>query len=181
MTTRASLATRPAAGEFAEYYGRYIAHVPEGDVVTTLRDHGRTLHTTLAAVPESHAGFRYAPGKWSIRDVVGHLIDAERIFTYRALRIARGDATPLASFDQEPYVAAARADERPLADLLDEMRAVREATVRLFAGLPAESWSRRGIASEQPVSVRALAFITAGHAIHHLDILRDKYALPTPA
>lgn len=170
-----SATPRPAATEYAGWYAGYVGLVPDGDVVTTLRDQGRTLCDTLAGVPESRGGHRYAEGKWSIREVVGHVIDAERIFAYRALRIARGDATPLASFDENAYTAAAGSDTRPLADLVDELRAVREATVRLFASLPAEAWSRTGVASDQPVSVRALAFITAGHAMHHGQVLAARY------
>jgi hypothetical protein len=170
-----SLAQRPAAAEFAPYYGRYIDLVPAADVVGTLRAHGAALDAMLRAIPESRGGFRYAEGKWSIREVIGHLIDAERIFMYRALRIARGDVTPLASFDENAYVEGAGSDARTVADLADEMRAVRDGTVRLLASLPTDAWSRMGVASEKDVSVRALAFITAGHAMHHQDILAERY------
>lgn len=178
MTTRDAenqAPPRPGATEYADGYAGYVGMVPDGEIVTTLRDQGRALCDALARVPESHAGHRYAEGKWSIREVVGHLIDAERIFAYRALRIARGDATPRAGFDENAFTAAAGSDARTLADLVDELRVVRDASVRLFASLPAEAWPRMGTASERPVSVRALAFITAGHAMHHLHVLRERY------
>jgi uncharacterized damage-inducible protein DinB len=166
---------RPDATEHAPFYGGYVAAVPESDVVSVLRDSGRDIVAALSAIPESHGGHRYAAGKWSIREVVGHLIDAERIFAYRALRLARADATPLPGFEENDYVRAAGSDARTLSDLVDELRAVREATVRLFASLPDEAWSRRGVVNGREISVRALAFITAGHARHHLGVLRERY------
>lgn len=177
MTAPSTTRMRPAAGEHAEFYGRYVALVQGDDIMAQLRENAGSLQATLAAVEESRAGFRYAEGKWSIREVVGHLADAERIFAYRALRIARGDATPLASFDENAYVAAAGSDARTLADLRDELGAVRECTVRLFASLPDDAWTRLGVASGSPVSVRALAFIIVGHAVHHLNILRERYGV----
>lgn len=168
-------ATRPAPDEFAPYYGRYIDRVPDGDIVATLRDQIDVTLDALRDIPEARAGFRYAPDKWSIREVVGHLSDAERIFTYRALRIARGDETPLPGFDENAFVSRARLDDRAYAGLIDEYAAVRAASVALFDALFPEEWTRRGIASEKGVSVRALAWIAAGHEIHHLDILRSRY------
>ena len=168
---------RPDAAEHAAFYARYIALVPDGDIVARLRAQGDELANALASVSEVRGGFRYAKGKWTIREVVGHLIDAERIFSYRALRIARGDATPLAGFDENAYVPESGADARPLADLVAELRAVRESTGRLFASLPSAAWTRTGTASGQPVSVRALAWITAGHAAHHLGLLRERYGV----
>ena len=168
--------TRPAADEFAPYYGTYITKVPDGDVVRTL--HGQIAQTLeyLRAIPESRGGHRYAPGKWSIREVVGHLADAERIFAYRALRFARGDSTPLASFDENAYVTNARLDERPLASLIDEYEAVRGATVAMFDGLFPDEWIRAGEASGKRMSVRALAWVVAGHELHHVEVLRTRYA-----
>ena len=168
--------TRPAADEFAPYYGTYITKVPDGDVVQTLN--GQIAHTLgyLRAIPESKGGHRYAAGKWSVREVVGHLSDAERIFAYRALRFARGDSTPLASFDENAYVANARLDDRPLASLIDEYEAVRAATIAMFDGLFPEEWIRAGEASGKRMSVRALAWVIAGHELHHLDVLRTRYA-----
>jgi hypothetical protein len=166
---------RPEASEYAPFYANYVAGVPETDVVSALRDSGTEITALLAAIPESRAGFRYAEGKWSIRELIGHVIDAERIFTYRALRLARGDATPLPAFEENDYVRTAGSDARTVADLVAELRAVRQSTVRMFASFPDEAWTRTGTVSGRPVSVRALAYITAGHARHHLKMLRERY------
>ena len=166
---------RPDATEYAPFYAGYVAAVPESDIVAVLRESGREIATALAAIPESQGGHRYAAGKWSVREVVGHLIDAERIFGYRALRLARADATPLPGFEENDYVRAAQSDARTLADLVGELRAVRESTVHLFASFPDAAWARRGVVNGREISVRALAFITAGHARHHLAVLRERY------
>jgi hypothetical protein len=171
---------RPDVSEFAPFYAGYVAGMPDGDAVALLRDGGSELDAALRRIPESRGGFRYAKGKWSIREVVGHLIDAERIFSYRALRIARGDATPLPAFDENEYVRAAGSDRRTIADLADELRIARESTVRLFASLADDAWPRRGVASGKEVTVRALAWITAGHARHHLTVLRERYLTDSP-
>jgi uncharacterized damage-inducible protein DinB len=172
-----SLRVRPESSEYAPFYHGYVATVPEGDVVALLRQNGGELHDALAAIPEDRGGFRYADGKWSIREVVGHMIDAERIFTYRALRIARGDTTPLAAFDENEYVKTAGSEARTLSNLVRELGAVREASVQLFESLPDDAWGRSGVASGKNISVRALAYITAGHAMHHLKILRERYGV----
>jgi hypothetical protein len=175
MTT--TLRARPAVSEYAPFYHGYVQAVPEGDIVELLRSGGQELVEALGRIPEDRGGFRYGPEKWSIREVLGHLIDAERIFSYRALRVARGDRTPLASFDENEYVKTAGSDARTIADLVRELRAVREATVLLFESLPDEAWGMHGVASGKDVSLRALAYITAGHARHHLRILRERYAI----
>ena len=175
MTT--ALRARPDTSEYAPFYAGYVAAVPDGDPVTLLRDAGAELDAVLRGIPEGRGGFRYAEGKWSIREVLGHLIDAERIFTYRALRIARGDATPLPGFEENDYVRSAGSDHRTLADLADELRTVRDSSVRLFATLPDEAWPRRGVASGKDITVRALAWITVGHATHHLRVLRERYGI----
>jgi hypothetical protein len=131
----------------------------------------------LAAIPEARSHYRYAPGKWSIKEVIGHLSDVERIMAYRALRIARGDATPLPGFDEDAYVPYARSDDRTVGELIEEWVAARQASIALLRNLPADAWTRRGTASNKPVSVRALAFIIAGHEQHHLETLRVRYAL----
>jgi hypothetical protein len=168
---------RPDATEYAPFYAGYIAGVPEADIVSVLRDSGREIVAALGAIPESRGGFRYAPEKWSVREVVGHLIDAERIFCYRALRLARADATPLPGFEENDYVRSAGSDARVLPDLVDELRVVRDGTVRLFDSFADEVWGRRGVVNGREVSVRALAFIVAGHARHHLRILRERYSV----
>jgi hypothetical protein len=171
MTTIA----RPAAGEFAPFYSGYIAAVPDGDLVAIAEAQGRDLLDTLTGLSDEQALHRYAPDKWTIKEVLGHITDAERIFTYRALRIARGDATPLASFDQDAYVQSGNAGRRTLRDLLDEFSAVRGATLALFRSLSADEAARLGTASNASVSARGLCYITVGHAGHHLRILKERY------
>lgn len=168
-------AGRPQAGEFATYYGRYIDLATEDDIVAALDAQSHETATLLGGISEQQAAHRYEPDKWSVKQLVGHVIDAERIFAYRALCIARGDATPLPGFDQDPYVANAASDDRPIADLAEEFGTVRKANVMMLRALPAEAWDRRGVASDNPISVRALAFILLGHERHHLRILRERY------
>jgi uncharacterized damage-inducible protein DinB len=167
--------TRPGADEFAPYYATYIDQVTEPDVIAALATLRQTTASWLGGLSESQAGYRYAPGKWTLREVVGHVVDAERIFSYRLLRIARGDETPLASFDENAYVPAGQFERRPLADVAAELGAVRDATLALVRSVPADAWSRRGTASGKPISARALAYIIAGHERHHLSVLRERY------
>jgi|SRR5579859_2519643 len=166
---------RPNATEHAPYYAKYIEKVPQGDLLSILERQRQETATLLKGIPESKAGHRYAPGKWSIKEVVGHVNDAERVFAYRAMRIARGDATPLASFEQDQFVAAGNFDARSLADLAAEFDAIRRATIALLKSFEAEAISRRGNASGKDVSVRALAYIIAGHERHHMDIVKERY------
>ncbi len=167
----------PAAGEYAPYYGKYVEKLPEGDVLVTLQMQAANTAHLLAETAESRGSHRYANGKWSVKEVVGHITDAERIFAYRALRFGRGDATPLAGFDENQYVPAGGFDRRTLADLAAELAMVRAATLALFRGFDAEALLRRGEASGQPVTVRALAAIIAGHERHHVALLRERYGL----
>lgn len=171
------MTTRPDASEHAPYYGRYTSLVPDGDIVETLATVRDATLAVLESISEEKSLYRYAPGKWSIRDCYVHLIDAERIFTYRALRFARADQTALAGFEQDGYVGPAAADARSWQSIVDEYRLVRAATIALFANLPEQAWTGTGSASGNPVSVRAIAYITAGHDIHHRNILRDKYGV----
>jgi hypothetical protein len=173
MTT--SLIPRPAADEYAPYYGRYIDRVPDGDLCATLEAQLAETLTLVRSLPEARGAFRYAPGKWSIKGVVGHVIDTERIMSYRALRIGRGDATPLPGFEQNDYVPTGHFDQRTLADLCVELAAVRAATVHLFRHFDPVALARRGTASGNPVTTRALAYIIAGHERHHRAILQEKY------
>lgn len=166
---------RPGTDEYDPYYGKYISLVPDGDLIKILSAQIDETSHLLNAVTESKAGFRYAPGKWSIKEVVGHLSDAERIFSYRALRIGRGDTTPLPGFEQEDYVKGTNFDVRLLTDLVNEFRAVRQATITLLKSFDEEALRRRGVASDKPISVRALAYCIAGHELHHLAILRARY------
>ncbi len=166
---------RPAADEFAPYYANYIAQVPDGDVVEALIGGGEIAAALLGDLDDAVASRAYAPGKWTLKEVVLHCSDAERIFAYRALRIARGDATPLPGFDENAYAPMSGANQRTIDSLLDEFESVREATVTLLQGLPSEAWTRRGNASGKDVSVRAIAWITAGHLLHHLSVIQDRY------
>lgn len=168
-------AGRPQAGEYNSYYGRYIDLATEDDIVAALDAQSHETAKLLGGISEQQAAHRYEPGKWSVKQLVGHVADSERVFAYRALCIARGDTTPLPGFEQEPYVANAGSDDRPISDLAEELAAVRRANVMMLRGLPAEAWERVGTASGNPISVRALAFILLGHERHHLRILRERY------
>jgi uncharacterized damage-inducible protein DinB len=171
----ATAPARPGKDEYAAYYEKYTSLVPEGDVVETLARQSQETLALLRSVPEDRAGSRYEPGKWSVKEVVGHILDAERIFAYRALRFARGDRTELPGFEQDGYIEAADFDARTLADLAEEFESVRRSTLKLFGNLSAEAWLRRGTASNSEVSVRALAHIIAGHELHHVNILKTRY------
>lgn len=166
---------RPDQSEAAAYYFRYIDRVPSGDIVIRLETQLAEFSALLQGISEEQSLHRYAPDKWSIRQLWNHVTDTERVFLFRALWFARRFADALPSFEQEPAAAAACADAVPWARHVDEFRAVRQATVALFRNLPAEAWSRRGIASGNPVTVRALAYIAAGHADHHASVLRERY------
>jgi hypothetical protein len=170
-------AGRPQAGEYNSYYQRYIDLATEDDVVAGLDAQSHETATLLGTISEQQASHRYEPDKWSIKQLVGHIGDSERIFAYRALCIARGDTTPLPGFEQEPYVANAASDDRPIAELAEELAAVRKANVMMMRAFSSEAWSRTGTASDNPVSVRALAFIMLGHERHHLRVLRERYVV----
>ena len=169
---------RPDQSEYAPFYASYIARVME-EPLPALESQGRATQAILAKVSDSTAGHRYAPDKWSVREVVGHLADTERIMSYRVLRIARADSTPLEGFDEGAYVRAAGADARPWAVLVGDLAVVRSASLALLQGLDAQAWQRRGTANGATVSVRALAHIIVGHERHHLEILRTRYGIPT--
>jgi hypothetical protein len=169
------LNSHPNENEYAPYYGRYISLIPEGDFFLLLNKQFDETLGFLRNLAETQAESRYAPGKWSIKEVLGHVIDTERIMSYRALRIARADETPLPGFEQDDYVRAANFDSRILDDLLAEFQVVRAATAALFRGLDEKALGRRGTASNFSVTVRALAYIIAGHERHHLNVLRTKY------
>jgi DinB superfamily len=167
--------TRPDSTEYAPYYGKYISLVPGDNIVTTLSSQIEDTLTLLRGISESQGEFRYAPGKWSIKEVIGHLIDGERIFTYRALRMARSDRTPLPGFDENSYVDHANFGDRRVAELADEFHAVRKSSIYIFRHLGEEAWARRGVANNDEISVRAIAYVLAGHELHHLGIIRTRY------
>ncbi len=167
---------RPGAGEFAEYATTDIDQVPGNDAVEALGAvAGQTLALLEPVGEDAASGLSYAPGKWTLKEIVGHLADDERIFAYRALCIARGDPRALPGFDEKLYVAGAGFERRSLAALLAEYRAVRQGTIALLIGLPDGAWLHRGIVNGYSASVRGLAFHIAGHELHHLRVLRDKY------
>jgi hypothetical protein len=168
---------RPKPDECAPFYHGYIAEVPGENLGAQLVEQLQEVERLFDQVTDAAALARYAPGKWSIKEILGHLIDTERIFGYRLLRIARNDSTPLSGFDENAYVPAGGFDQRPLPMLLAEFRAVRLSTAALMEGLNPECWSRRGQANGKPISARALAYIMVGHVKHHLGVLRDRYGL----
>lgn len=167
--------TRPAADEYAPYYDTYVSKVPGADALAALVAQRESTRQLLAAVDPARAGFRYAPGKWTLREVIGHLADSERVFGYRMLCFARNDQTPLPSFDETTYVPEGRFEARTLPDVAAEFTAVRDATLALARSLDAETQLRRGTASGKVMSVRALAWVIAGHEVHHLGVLRERY------
>ncbi|MCR8641257.1 DinB family protein [Paenibacillus sp. N1-5-1-14] len=166
---------RPTSKEYAEHYEPYVGRVPDGDIVEFLEQQiERTVKILLDATPEQ-AGFRYEPSKWTTKEVIGHMGDVERIMIYRALRFSRGDHTPLPTMYEDDYVANGNFNERSVQSLVDELVAIRKGSIALFAGLADVAWDRTGTASGATVSVRALAYIIAGHELHHLDILNRRY------
>jgi hypothetical protein len=170
-----SLPARPAASEYDAYFQAYIDEVTGFDLLETLARQRDSTAAVLAGISDTKAGFRYADGKWSIREVIGHLADTERVFGYRALRVARGDPAPMPGFDENAWMPPSGFDQRTIEDLAAEFRAVRESTLALFGGLPAEAWTRIGTANGRPLSARACAWIISGHEAHHMRILRDRY------
>ena len=170
-----TMITAPDRTETAEYYFTYIDQVGGGDICAILENQLAETLALLNGISEARSLHRYAPDKWSIRQVLSHLNDTERLFIFRAFWFARGFDSPLPSFDQNIAAAAAAADERSWKSHLDEFRSVRGATLAFFRNLPADAWARSGIASGNPFTVRALAYIAAGHNTHHVSILRSRY------
>jgi hypothetical protein len=166
---------RPGSDEYAHAFERYVARVPETDVMSALARQGEELRATLVAVRGEGERFRYAAGKWSVRELVGHVIDTERIMGYRAVCVARGESTSLPGFDEKAYAANATFDDYALGELLDEFVLVRQGGVHLFRHLSPEAWLRRGVANQSPISVRALAWVIVGHVRHHMAMLEQHY------
>jgi hypothetical protein len=184
-TSTAPALLRPQPGEYAPYYDRYISLIYRNDahrndaggtdILATFDDQRRQMLLLLSGRAEADGDLRYAPDKWSLKEVLGHINDTERIMSYRALRIARGDQTPIEGFEQDDYVRNAPFGRRPLADLIEDYIAVRRATISLFRNLDEPAWSRRGVANKNEITVRALAYVIAGHELHHRRILEEKY------
>jgi hypothetical protein len=167
--------SRPATHEFPPYYGTYINEASGADALPVLIAQRESTASFLAAVPEAKAGFRYAEGKWSLREVIGHLSDSERIFSYRLLRFARADETPLAGFDENLYVPAGQFERRSLRDVAREFAAIRDATLSLVGNLDETELGRGGLANGKPITARALVWIIAGHEAHHIRVIRERY------
>ncbi len=168
---------RPTGTEFAPFYAGYVGLVPETDILAVLDRQVEEIRRLAASVPAGREAYRYAEGKWSVKEVLGHIVDGERVFGYRAFCISRGEQAPLPAFDENRYVAAARSDATPLLELADELALVRRSNLVVLRRLAAEDWARVGTASGKPVSVRALAWIMAGHPRHHVNILRERYGV----
>jgi uncharacterized damage-inducible protein DinB len=166
---------RPEPGEYAPYYERYIALVPGNDILAALDAQRRQTLLLLSGRDETDGDFRYASDKWSAKQVLGHVCDTERVFAYRALRIARGDQTPMEGFEQDDYVQNGPFAAIPLPEIIEDYIAVRRATLTLLRNLDEQAWTRRGVANKNEVTVRGLAYIIAGHELHHRRILEEKY------
>lgn len=172
MTTRFD---RPGDDEYAPFYATYVSKVPEGDLIALLTNQISEVMTLLRPVSEQRANGAYAPGKWTLKEVVGHIADTERVMSYRAMVFARADQGPLPKFDENAWIVPAHFNERTLGSLIDEWVAARSSSIALLAGLPADAPARRGIASSKEISVRALAHIIYGHVAHHAGIIRERY------
>lgn len=166
---------RPARGEFVDFYHTYISKVPEGDIIEILRTQCDETVALLAGIDELKADFRYAPGKWTIKEVAGHMLDTERLFSFRAMTFARNDPGPLPGMEQENYIQNGHFEQRPLADIVEEFRLQRQANILLFRSFDDEVTMRKGTASGFEFTVRALIYIVAGHERHHTLILKDRY------
>ncbi|KPV56212.1 squalene-hopene cyclase [Paenibacillus sp. A3] len=171
---------RPETTEYGAHYQEYIAQVPDGDIQELLRTQLKATTELLDSLTEDQALFRYAEGKWSLKEVLGHVTDTERVLSYRLLCIARGDQTPFPSMDEHLYVSGANFDALSLTFLLEELTAVRQATLALLAGLSPEVWLRQGTAAGCNTSVRALAYIIAGHDLHHVRVIQERYLAAQP-
>lgn len=170
------LISKPSEGEYIPYAIAYISLVPDdGAVLQYAADNLENVKSLIRAATEEELLYRYAPGKWNIKEVLVHIIDTERIFAYRALRIARNDKTPLTGFEQDDYVPASNAGERDIESIMEEYAAVRMATLTLFRSLDMADYLKTGVANNHPVSVRALAYQIAGHEQHHFNIIKERY------
>ncbi|MFI8711228.1 DinB family protein [Brevibacillus brevis] len=166
---------RPERDEYAAYFDYYMGLVPEGELQTILTQQGERIVALFSSLAPEQIDYRYAPGKWTVKEVLGHLIDAERIMSYRLLRIARGDQTPLVGFDENAFVEHGCFQLRDLSDLLEEYKAVRASTIAQVRGISPEAWLRTGLANGNKLSARTLAYVIAGHEAHHTRILKERY------
>jgi hypothetical protein len=167
--------SRPQPAEYDPYYQKYVSLVPEEDIVPALENQINDLKTMFDGVPDEKGTFAYADGKWTVKEILSHLIDGERMFAYRVFRIARGDKTPIEGFEQDGYIENSHANLRPIAELFQEFALLRKANVMFFRNLEDVDWVRTGTANSVEISVRSLAWIMVGHVRHHIDILRARY------
>jgi hypothetical protein len=165
----------PETHEFDAYYDAYVSLVGDGNVLAMLEAQPHEVRAIFSGMPEKRGGFAYAEGKWTIKELLSHLIDGERIFAYRILRISRGDETAIEGFEQDGYIENSNANSRSFADLLDEFDLQRRSNLHMIRNLSEDSAKRMGTANGKMVSVRALVFIMAGHIQHHINILKDRY------
>ena len=181
MTPIEHFATRPDPADYAPFTGAYVSEVPEGDVVELLRQQIASMSDLFGGMTDRQASFRYADDKWSLKQLIGHLTDMERVFVYRALRIARGDTTPTVGFDSDGFAARSNSDERSLVDLLSEFVLNRKSTIAFFSTLGHPAWELKGTTNGFNYSVRAIAFVIAGHNEHHLKVIQTRYIPNLPA
>lgn len=166
---------KPSVGEYPSYFKSYIDQVPEGNLLEILISQIEETTAFLSTLEESQWNYRYAPGKWTLKEMLGHISDTERIMSYRLLRISRGDQTPLSGYDEDEYVKGASFQNHSIVELLEEFKAVRHSTYTLIRGLNEDSWGRKGVANDREISVRAIAYIIAGHELHHVRIIKERY------
>lgn len=166
---------RPLESEYPPYYAAYIKLVPEGELLSILKESLVKTKELFESISEANEQFRYAPGKWSIKEVLGHMTDTEKIMSYRLLRFGRGDQTALAGFDEKLYVEGSHVNQLPMKSILDDFTATREATITLVQNMPEAAWAKKGFANNNQISTRALAYIIAGHTTHHRKIITDRY------
>ncbi len=166
---------RPAKNEYPDYYVPYLDLVPEGDLLQLLKENLQKTVSLFEGISEEVGLYRYASGKWSIKEVLGHITDTERIMSYRLLRVGRGDQTPLAGFNENDYVEGAQINRLPMENILQDFTATRNATINLIQNIPAEAWANKGNANGMEITTRAIAYIIAGHQIHHCKIVEERY------
>jgi hypothetical protein len=167
--------TRPLPGEYAEEFAPYLAEAQEGEALVLLKAQLEEVADLFSRLSEAQGAHRYAPGKWSLKDLIQHLSDSERIFAYRCLRIGRGDTTPLPGFDENTFAASASADERAIADLLADFRATRLSSLELFRSFTDGAWMQSGTSNNRTITARCIPYICLGHVAHHLTIIRERY------
>ncbi|MBM7621012.1 hypothetical protein JOC95_002885 [Bacillus tianshenii] len=166
---------RPLENEYPSYYNNYLKLVPSGNLLEILEEQLTEAVTLFSGLSEEQGSIAYASGKWTVKEVIGHMIDTERIMSYRLLRISRGDKSPLAGFSEEDYAFEGKFTQRLLTELVEELQTVRKSTISLLRGIPEYAWPRSGTANELPVTAQAVAFIIAGHWIHHMRIIEERY------